>query len=122
MTSPRWQQTAIAFADHQPAEQLATAHLAPTLADAEARHPTTSWFYVRKDHWRLRYLPTDGTSGAERYLNGELERLTRDRQIDSAVAGIYEPEIHAFGGAEAIDTAHRLWHHDSRHLLTRSAD
>ncbi|MFI9643733.1 thiopeptide-type bacteriocin biosynthesis protein [Micromonospora sp. NPDC051925] len=120
MTAPRWQQATITFADPNAAEQLAIAHLAPILAEGEARHLITTWFYVRKSAWRLRYLPSAGTSDAERYVTDELDRLTRGRHIDSAVAGIYEPETHAFGGAEAMDTAHQLWHHDSRHLLINS--
>ncbi|SCF48743.1 thiopeptide-type bacteriocin biosynthesis domain-containing protein [Micromonospora matsumotoense] len=122
MTSPQWQQTTITFADPHAAEQLAIAHLAPVLTEAEARQLITTWFYVRKSDWRLRYLPSAGTSDAERYVTSELDRLTRARHIDSAIAGIYEPETHAFGGAEAMDTAHQLWHHDSRHLLTNSPD
>lgn len=120
MTSPQWQQSTITFTDPRTAEQLATAHLTPILAEAETRHLITTWFYVRKGAWRLRYLPAVGTTAAERYMTSELKRLTRAGHIDSAVAGIYEPETHAFGGTEAMDAAHQLWHHDSRHLLTRT--
>lgn len=121
MTAPEWRQTTITFPDPHMAEQTASTHLAPILAEAEARHHITTWFYVRKDNWRLRYLPAT-TTDADRYLTSELERLTRARHIRTAVPGIYEPETHAFGGTEAMDTAHRLWHQDSRHLLTRSTD
>ncbi|MFI5489204.1 thiopeptide-type bacteriocin biosynthesis protein [Micromonospora echinaurantiaca] len=121
MTAPEWRQTTIAFPDPHAAEQAASTHLAPILAEAEARHLITTWFYIRKGNWRLRYLPAT-TTDADRYLTRELERLTYGRHIRAAVPGIYEPEIHAFGGPEAMDTAHRLWHHDSRHLLTRSTD
>ncbi len=31
---------------------------------------------------------------------------------------IYESETDAFGGTEAMDVAHELFHQDSRHLLT----
>lgn len=121
MTATEWRQITIAFPDPRTAEQVARTHLAPILAEAEARHLITTWFYVRKDNWRLRYLPAT-TTDADRYLTSELERLTHARHIDAAIPGIYEPETHAFGGTEAMDTAHQLWHHDSRHLLTRSTN
>lgn len=121
MTAPEWRQTTIAFPDPRTAEQAARMYLAPILAEAAARHLITTWFYVRKDNWRLRYLPAT-TSDADRYLTSQFARLRHDRRISAAVAGIYEPETHAFGGTTAMDTAHRLWHHDSRHLLTRSSD
>ncbi|MDI1461077.1 thiopeptide-type bacteriocin biosynthesis protein [Catellatospora sp. KI3] len=118
MTALRWRQTAITFADPDTAQQTAVAHLAPILADAEARSLITAWFYVRKGEWRLRYRPTDSSRRAEDHIGSELERLVRHRLVHSAVAGTYEPEVYAFGGPDAMDVAHRLWHHDSRHLLT----
>ncbi|MGH3799887.1 MAG: lantibiotic dehydratase C-terminal domain-containing protein [Pseudonocardiaceae bacterium] len=33
---------------------------------------------------------------------------------------VYEPEIHAFGGADAMALAHNLFHADSRHICTTS--
>lgn len=118
MMSPEWRQTTIAFPDPHAADQVAITHLAPILADAETRQLITAWFYVRKDTWRLRYLPASTTAEVDHYLTGQLARLRHDRYISAAVPGIYEPESHAFGGTAAMDTAHRLWHHDSRHLLT----
>lgn len=120
MTAPEWRQTTIAFPDPHTAEQTARTHLAPILTEAEARHLITTWFYVRKDNWRLRYLPA--TDRAGQYLSSQLGRLRHDGRISAAVPGIYEPETHAFGGPTAMDTAHRLWHHDSRHLLTPGTD
>ncbi|MEV7624131.1 thiopeptide-type bacteriocin biosynthesis protein [Actinoplanes sp. NPDC089786] len=119
MTAPEWRQVTITFPDPHAAEQTAGTHLAPILAEAEARQLITTWFYVRKGDWRLRHLPAAATKDADRYLTGELERLTRDSRICGAVPGIYEPETCAFGGPAAMDIAHQLWHHDSRHLLTR---
>lgn len=112
-----WRQTAITFADLNIAEQTAVAHLAPILADAEARSLITTWFYVRKGEWRLRYLPADTSRRAEDHIGSELERLVGHHLVHGAVAGIYEPEVYAFGGPDAMDIAHQLWHHDSRHLL-----
>ena len=121
MTAPEWRQVTIAFPDHHAAEQAASTHLAPILAEAEARQLITTWFYIRKGDLRLRYRPAT-TIDADRYLIGELERLTYDGHICGAVPGIYEPETHAFGGPDAMDAAHQLWHYDSHHLLTRSSD
>jgi thiopeptide-type bacteriocin biosynthesis protein len=121
MTASEWRQVTIAFPDPHAAEQAASTHLAPILAEANARQLITTWFYVRKGDWRLRYL-TAATIDADRYLTGELARLIHDRRICGAVPGIYEPETHAFGGPDAMDAAHQLWHHDSHHLLTRASD
>lgn len=118
MTAPPWRQTAISFVDPETAEQIAIAHIAPILADAEARSLITAWFYVRKGEWRLRYRPTDSSRTAEDHIDSELERLVRHRLIHGAIAGIYEPEVYAFGGPAAMDIAHQLWHQDSRHTLT----
>lgn len=120
MMSPEWRQTTITFPDPHAADQVAITHLAPILTEAETRQLISAWFYVRKESWRLRYLPasTAAEAEADHYLAGELARLRHDRHISAAVPGIYEPEIHAFGGTTAMDAAHRLWHHDSRHLLS----
>ncbi|MCP2325235.1 thiopeptide-type bacteriocin biosynthesis protein [Hamadaea flava] len=120
MTTPGWRQTTITFADPDTAEQTAVDHLAPILADAEARSLITAWFYVRKGEWRLRYLPSTSNGPAEDHVSSELQRLIRLGIVLGAVAGIYEPEVYAFGGPDAMDIAHQLWHHDSRHLLAGS--
>ncbi|MEU4594493.1 thiopeptide-type bacteriocin biosynthesis protein [Micromonospora aurantiaca (nom. illeg.)] len=117
MTAPPWRQTAISFVDSDIAERTAITHLAPILANAEARSLLTAWFYVRKGEWRLRYLPATSSGTAENYVDGELKRLVQRRLVHGTVAGTYEPEVYAFGGPDAMDIAHQLWHHDSRHLL-----
>jgi thiopeptide-type bacteriocin biosynthesis protein len=51
--------------------------------------------------------------------------MVEQGHISGWTAPIYEPESHAFGGADAMDTAHQLFHADSRNILTylaRSAD
>lgn len=118
MTSPEWRQTTITFPDPHAADHVAITQLAPILTEAETRQLLTAWFYVRKDAWRLRYLPASTTAEADHYLTGQLDHLRHDRHISAAVPGIYEPETHAFGGTTAMHAAHQLWHHDSRHLLT----
>ncbi|MBC7277092.1 thiopeptide-type bacteriocin biosynthesis protein [Nocardioides sp. NBC_00368] len=124
MTTPQWRQATITFGNPDTAVQIAMDHLAPILTEAETRGLITCWFYVRKGDWRLRYLPTADTptdSPTKRHMTTRLDQLVHDDVLHRAVAGIYEPEVHAFGGPQAMDTAHQLWHHDSRHLLTRSA-
>jgi thiopeptide-type bacteriocin biosynthesis protein len=115
MTTPAWRQVTVTFPDPRTAEQSARSHLAPILAEAERRQLITTWFYVRKGGWRVRYAPA--TIDADQYVTNELEQLTLDRHLHDAIPGIYEPETHAFGGTEAMHAAHHLWHHDSRHLL-----
>ncbi|GAA1582973.1 thiopeptide-type bacteriocin biosynthesis protein [Actinoplanes couchii] len=115
MTTPEWRQATITFPDPSNAEQTARNHLAPIMAEAERCQIITTWFYVRKDAWHLRYAPS--AAAADQYVTNELERLVRNQYVLRMVPGIYEPESHAFGGAEAMQVAHRLWHHDSRHLL-----
>jgi thiopeptide-type bacteriocin biosynthesis protein len=130
MATPHWRQTTITFPSAHPNEhgpgphagdQVAFEGLATIMTDAETSRLISSWFYVRKGSWRLRYLPTteppDAT--ADGWLTGQLEQLKRDGLLRGIVSGIYEPEVHAFGGPRAMDTAHQLWHHDSRHMLTR---
>ncbi|TYC10060.1 bacteriocin biosynthesis protein [Actinomadura syzygii] len=108
-----WTQVNIAFPGQKPRERerQAAAHLARILPTAEASGLITSWFFIRKDRWRVRYLPTE-TSGDGRYLRSLLTR-----GVDWT-SDIYEPEVHAFGGHPSMDTAHELFHADSHHLLT----
>jgi len=121
MNTPQWQQTTIAFADPRTSDQVAVDHLAPILTAAETSGLVTCWFYVRKGDWRLRYLPAMDTA-TERDVTGQLQQLAHAGILRGIVDGIYEPEIHAFGGSHAMDVAHQLWHHDSRHLLVRGPD
>jgi thiopeptide-type bacteriocin biosynthesis protein len=94
-------------------------HLAPLLTAAETKQLTQSWFFIRKAPcWRVRYLPGDSTSKAQTYLHGHLADLKSTRHVHDFTEVIYEPETHAFGGAEAMASAHRLFHLDTRHLLT----
>lgn len=111
MTTPEWRQVTVTFPEPHAAEEIARRHIAPILTEAERRQLITSWFYVRKGSWRLRYAP------AARYVANELERLADDHQIHSVISGVYEPETHAFGGGEAMSAAHQLWYADSRYLL-----
>ncbi|MFC0100995.1 thiopeptide-type bacteriocin biosynthesis protein [Micromonospora marina] len=92
-------------------EQQAVTHLSRVLPAAETAGLITSWWFIRKGAWRIRYLPTDSPDSGDqaRWLITEGATWTGD---------IYEPETHAFGGGESMTTAHTLFHHDSHHLLT----
>ncbi|MEU8309821.1 thiopeptide-type bacteriocin biosynthesis protein [Actinomadura sp. NPDC048955] len=114
-TSPAapWAQVNIDFPGPDPRarERRAIAHLAP-LPAAEANSLITSWFFIRKGRWRVRYLPTEPSAR---------DRCTLHSQLTQDVAwtgDIYEPEVHAFGGHAGMNTAHELFHADSHHLLT----
>ncbi|QXJ21689.1 bacteriocin biosynthesis protein [Actinomadura graeca] len=106
-----WNQVNIAFPgkDARERERQAAAHLARILPAAEADGLITSWFFVRKDRWRVRYLPAEPGDRSVRSL------LTQGVAWTSE---IYEPEIHAFGGPASMDSTHDLFHADSRHVLT----
>ncbi|MCM4078302.1 thiopeptide-type bacteriocin biosynthesis protein [Paractinoplanes hotanensis] len=115
MTTLEWRQATITFPDPHTAEQTAKSHLAPIMAEAERQQHITAWFYVRKESWRVRFAPA--AHDADNYVVNKLERLTQGHHLRAVIPGIYEPEVHAFGGAEGMHAAHQLWHHDSRHLL-----
>ncbi|MFH8737610.1 thiopeptide-type bacteriocin biosynthesis protein [Streptomyces sp. NPDC017964] len=116
MTSPTtWCQANLAFHDWDRAEATALTHLAPLLRAAEDTQAVAAWFFIRKHPcWRLRYLP--GTAGEDRLEQG-LDALIADGHITGWTEIVYEPEVHAFGGAESMASGHRFFHRDSRAML-----
>lgn len=64
--------------------------------------------------WPLRYLADKPSPAIESLLSD----LIGDGVAVSCLPCVYEPETDAFGGPEAMDAAHELFHSDSRHLLT----
>ncbi|GAA4187009.1 methyltransferase, FxLD system [Streptosporangium oxazolinicum] len=111
-----WRQYNIAFPDRATAEQVAADDLRPALIAAQNAGLLHGWWFVRKQPWRLRYLPDDLSS----IVADLLDELAADGRIVGWTPGIYEPEALAFGGPEGMDVAHRLFHHDSLHLLNRA--
>ncbi|MGC9671418.1 thiopeptide-type bacteriocin biosynthesis protein [Planosporangium sp. 12N6] len=107
-----WQQINISYPGDTPQERerRAVDHLGQVLPAAEAAGLITSWWFIRKGAWRVRYLPTGQQGSHERAR----ELITEGA---SWTPDIYEPETHAFGGADAMDASHILFHHDSHHLL-----
>ncbi|RFU41254.1 bacteriocin biosynthesis protein [Actinomadura logoneensis] len=113
MPDTNWTQVNLTFPGNSARERelKAVAHLRRILPDAEADGLIAAWFFTRKGHWRIRYLPAaDASTGppVHRLLTQGVE----------ATSDIYEPETHAFGGTTSMAIAHQLFHADSRHLLT----
>ncbi|GLW58067.1 methyltransferase, FxLD system [Kitasatospora phosalacinea] len=112
-----WIQHDLAFADPATVEQTAAHRLAPVLAFAQDSGELEGWWYMRKAGLRLRYR-ADAPVPAVTAL---LHNLTETGLLTGWATVVYEPETTAFGGPAAMDVAHRLFHTDSRHLLTRAA-
>ncbi|MFB6785293.1 methyltransferase, FxLD system [Streptomyces olivaceus] len=114
MPPDRWQQHNITFVDREVARHTIAGRLSPALIEAEADGQLTGWWFMNKQPWPLRYL-ADKPSPAIEVL---LSDLIGDGVAVSCLPSIYEPETDTFGGPEAMDAAHELFHSDSRHLLT----
>lgn len=114
MPPDRWQQHNITFVDREIAQRTIAERLGPTLIQAEADGQLTDWWFMNKQPWPLRYLADKPSPVIESLLSD----LIGDGVAVSCLPCVYEPETDAFGGQEAMDAAHELFHSDSRHLLT----
>ncbi|MFF6995748.1 methyltransferase, FxLD system [Streptomyces sp. NPDC008313] len=113
MPPDNWQQHNITFVDREIAQRTIAERLGPALIEAEADGQLTVWWFMNKQPWPLRYLADKPSPAIESLLSD----LIGDGVAVSCLPGVYEPETDAFGGPEAIDAAHELFHSDSRHLL-----
>lgn len=114
MTTPAWHQVNVAFPDWDRAEQTAAARIAPRL---DVGRLAAGWWFIRKAPcWRIRY---QADSGNRTRVEAHLDELTAEGHITGWARVVYEPEACAFGGPEAMETAHRLFHADSRAILAR---
>ncbi|KOX06671.1 bacteriocin biosynthesis protein [Micromonospora sp. NRRL B-16802] len=115
MEQNSWKQVNLAYPgpDSRQRETQAVEHLSRVLPAAEAEGLITSWWFIRKGPWRIRYLPATSTHNSVHLLLTDTVNWTTD---------IYEPETHAFGGVASMSAAHALFHHDSRHLLNYLSD
>nr|BEK65715.1 hypothetical protein KPHV_29420 [Kitasatospora purpeofusca] len=106
------------------AERLAAQHLGPALASIERAGAIADWHFVRKgDRWRLRYRPTTADStAAAAAVDVVLEEFRTTGAVTRWTPVIYEPETIAFGGDDAMEAAHRLFHLDSHHTLAYLRD
>ena len=119
-----WRQVNLSWATWQDAETMSTHHLAPLLATAQRAGDITCWWFIRKrETWRLRLRPAPGSEGATTaFLNRLTTTLTEHAALRAYAEGIvYEPETRRFGGVQAMDIAHGLFHTDSRHILAHLA-
>ena len=116
MIEDLWRQASITFADPRSAERVAVTRLGPTLADAEDHGLITSWFFIRKAQWRLRWLPVSPGASAT-----VVDALAGAGTSMTCTPSICELEEVAFGGSEGMETACALFHADSSQLLRRLA-
>lgn len=102
-TGAGWRQVNLRCDDWQAAEQMAVTHLGAWLTTSEAAGEITNWWFVRKGpEWRLRLLPAeDRPDAAPTVIDRMVTALIGRAAIRGFAEVIYEPEIHAFGGAEA---------------------
>ncbi|SBT89757.1 protein-L-isoaspartate(D-aspartate) O-methyltransferase [Streptomyces sp. DI166] len=114
MPPDRWQQHNITFVDRESAQRTIAERIGPTLIEAAADGQLTDWWFMNKQPWPLRYLADKPSPAIESLLSD----LIGDGVAVSCLPCVYEPETDAFGGPEAMDAAHELFHSDSRHLLT----
>src|SRR5712691_4753209 len=114
--TPPWRQVNVTFPDWDRAEQVAAARIAPNLSTANA-----AWFFIRKHPcWRIRYQPAE--PGTQAHVERYLDKLAAVGHVTGWTRVVYEPEVHAFGGTQAMGIAHRLFHADSRCLLSYLRD
>ncbi|MFJ4831729.1 methyltransferase, FxLD system [Streptomyces sp. NPDC088747] len=114
MPPDRWQQHNITFVDRESARRVVAERLGPALLAAEGDGQLTGWWFMNKQPWPLRYFAEEPSPVIESLLSN----LVGDGVAVSWLPCIYEPETDTFGGPEAMDAAHELFHSDSRHLLT----
>ncbi|MER7847390.1 methyltransferase, FxLD system [Kitasatospora sp. NPDC096077] len=113
----RWIQHDLTFNDPATVEQIAAHHLAPVLAHAQNSGALEGWWYMRKKGLRLRYRTTSSAP----VVTALLDTLVESGLVTGWATVVYEPETEAFGGPEAMEITHRLFHTDSLHLMARAA-
>lgn len=111
-TTAPWRQYAVSFIDRDTAHEAAVRTIAPALEAAHTSGLLHDWWFLRKTPWRLRCRATEP---AAHTLEGILDALVSAGQATEWTIGIYEPETLAFGGQDAMEVAHRLFHADSRY-------
>ena len=115
-----WHQVRIEFPAWDTAEQAAATFLGPQLQQAETTGTIASWWFIRKAPcWRLRCHPGQAPRPEMTALIDQmLSAMLAQGLITGSQETIYEPETCAFGGPDAMDIAHRLFHADSRNILS----
>ncbi|MER7579578.1 methyltransferase, FxLD system [Kitasatospora sp. NPDC097691] len=113
-----WIQHTLTPNDREAMDRRSAALLAPVLNAAQHSGALEDWWYIRKAGLRLRYR----ADAPEPAVTALLDRLVEDGLVKRWTTVIYEPEAHAFGGSEAAEVAHRLFHTDSKHLMARAVE
>jgi len=119
-SSLHWRQINIRLSgDRAEAEHQAFTTIAPALIAAENEGLVSNWFFIRKNPWRIRYMPvTDAAAEqAEQHLHDATVALCRGGYVTQPVQAVYEPETRAFGGTAAMTVAHDLFHADSKNIF-----
>lgn len=115
----RWLQTNVHLTEGADAEQMCAHLLGPQMQEAVEGGVLAGWFFIRKSPWwRLRYAPAPQVSDtlAHERVHDALTTQGAAEYVDELAQQVYEPEITAFGGAEAMNIAHKLFAADSRHI------
>ncbi|MEV7778287.1 thiopeptide-type bacteriocin biosynthesis protein [Kitasatospora sp. NPDC088351] len=118
---PPWLHYHLHLTDIGAAEKSAAQYLGPALTALENEGVVTSWHFLRKgDRWRLRYQPPtpERADAAAAAVDAVLENCRTSNVITGWTSVIYEPETLAFGGQEAMEVTHRLFHLDSHRTLS----
>ena len=113
----QWQQVNVTFPDWDHAEQTAAACIAPHLDADELA--AASWFIRKRPCWRIRYQSEPGNRAR---IEQHFDELAAAGHITGWTRVIYEPEVCAFGGPQAMAVAHRLFHADSHGILAYLRD
>ncbi|MFE2040797.1 methyltransferase, FxLD system [Streptomyces sp. NPDC059477] len=114
MPPDRWHQHNITFTDRATGKRAIVERLGPTLLSAAEDGQLVGWWFMNKHPWPLRYRAAEPSPSVVSLLSD----LVDDGTVRLWVPGIYEPETSAFGGTDAMNAAHGLFHEDSRHVLT----
>ncbi|MFI7876079.1 methyltransferase, FxLD system [Streptomyces salinarius] len=115
MSHDRWQQHNITFAGRASAQRAVCERITPALVAAEQDGQLTGWWFMNKQPWPLRYRADQPSPAVEAVLS---DLVQEGGPVVSWLPCVYEPETEAFGGIDAMEVAHELFHRDSRHLLT----
>lgn len=114
-----WVHIAVVFPRWDDAENTVAVHLWPHIHELESTGVITAWWFVRKaPAWRIRFQPgVNQTRYAREAIGLVLDELASRQLIVRWSPGVYEPETQAFGGLDAMRTAHSLFHTDSEAIL-----
>lgn len=112
MRPNQWRQANITFRNGDDAERLTVMRVGPKLREAKDRGLLSAWFFIRKQQWRLRWLPTSPAAA-----DALLHTLIGCDETMSWTTSVCEFETLAFGGYAGMEAACTLFHADSHHLL-----